>query len=468
MTPIEHEPILTAAEMRAAEAASGQTPEALMARAGVAVAHAVDRLAAHHAVLILCGPGNNGGDGYVAAARLAAMGRQVRVAATGEPRTPAAIAARARWAGAVEPLATAAPAPVVVDALYGTGLRRPLADDESRALARLTNEATLSIAVDLPSGVATDDGHVPGLAASIEEAHFLDTVPTIDVTLALGAVKPAHVLQPAAALCGAVRLLDIGIEAASRVSVNGPMSLVPPGPDDHKFTRGMVAVVKGRMAGASHLASIAAMHAGAGYVALLGATMPGAPHGLVRRPLDDDALGDARIGALVVGPGLGRDDDMRGILDRVLATDRALVIDGDALHLVTPEQLKARGGTMILTPHAGEFAALFGDAEGSKIDAARAAAVRSGATIVFKGADTVVADPAGSVVVAGEASGWLSTAGSGDVLAGAIAAMLAGGMAPIDAAAMGVWMHGEAARRLGAAFVADDLARALSDVRAAR
>ncbi|MEH3036336.1 MAG: NAD(P)H-hydrate dehydratase [Sphingomonas adhaesiva] len=456
MTPIDRAPILTAAEMRAAEAAGGEGAEALMARAGVAVAHAVDRLAANHAVLILCGPGNNGGDGYVAAARLAAMGRQVRVAATGEPRSPAAIAARARWSGAVEPLAGAVPAPVVVDALYGTGLSRPLADAEAAALARLTQAATLSIAVDVPSGVASDDGRLLG------------QVPSIDVTLALGAVKPAHLLQPAAAACGAVRLLDIGVATASQASVNGPMRLAPPGPDDHKFTRGMVSVVKGRMAGASHLAAIAAMHGGAGYVALLGATMPGAPHALVRRPLDDAALGDTRIGALVIGPGLGRDDDMRALVERVLATDRALVIDGDALHLVTPDRLRRRGGTMILTPHAGEFAALFGTPEGPKIEAARAAAARSGATIVFKGADTVIAAPDGRVVVSGEASGWLSTAGSGDVLAGAIGAMLARGLSPIDAAAMGVWMHGEAARRLGAAFVADDLARALSDARAGR
>ena len=159
---------------------------------------------------------------------------------------------------------------------------------------------------------------------------------------------------------------------------------------------------------------------------------------------------------------------MRALLDRVLASDRALVIDGDALHLVTPERLTARGGTMILTPHAGEFAALFGTSDGSKIEATRSAAARSGAIVVFKGADTVIAAPDGRVVVSGEASGWLSTAGTGDVLAGAIGAALASGMSSLDAAAAGVWMHAEAARRLDTAFVADDLASALSDVRAGR
>ncbi|KQT32668.1 carbohydrate kinase [Sphingomonas sp. Leaf412] len=444
-------PILTAADMRAAEIASGETDAALMARAGAAVATAVHRLAAHHEVLVLCGPGNNGGDGYVAAARLAALGRTVRVAAHGAPRSDAAAAARAGWSGPVEELAEAVAAPVLLDALFGTGVSRPLDDRDAAALARLVDAAQLSIALDLPSGLSTDDGAILG-------------APPFDITLALGAAKPAHVLQPGAARCGAVRVLDIGIATRSRTAVLGPSRVAAPGPERHKFTRGMVAIVKGRMAGAAHLAATAAMHAGAGYVTLLGASMPGAPHALVRRPLDDAALGDARIGALVVGPGLGRDEDMRVLLDRVLATDRPLVIDGDALHLVTPERLKARGGTMILTPHAGEFAALFGAFPGSKIEAARVAAARSGATVVFKGADTVVAGADGRVLVATEASGWLSTAGTGDVLAGAIAAALATGIAPVDAAARGVWMHGAAARRLGAAFIADDLAAALSGV----
>jgi hydroxyethylthiazole kinase-like uncharacterized protein yjeF len=228
----------------------------------------------------------------------------------------------------------------------------------------------------------------------------------------------------------------------------------------------MVAVVRGRMAGAAQLAADAAMHAGAGYVELLGPTIPGAPHALVRRRCDDAALADARVGAVLIGPGLGRDDEAQALLDCVLATAHPLVIDGDALHLVTPERLRARGGTLILTPHAGEFGALFGDPDTDKLAAARAAAARAGATIVFKGPDTVIATPDGRAALAEAASSWLSTAGSGDVLAGAIAAMLAGGRAPIDAAAAGVWLHAAAARRLGPAFIADDLATALAGARA--
>ncbi len=457
MIPIAGTPVLTAAEMRAAEDAAiagGTSVDTLMQRAGAGIADAVRRLAGVSDVLILCGPGNNGGDGYVAAARLHAAGRSVRVAAAAEPRTPAAIAARALWTGVVEPLATAASAPVLVDALFGTGLSRPLDAEAGAALNRLTRQANLTIAIDLPSGVATDDGTVFG------------EVPAFHVTLALGAAKPAHLLQPAAARCGTVRVIPIGVAIDSATQVVSPPDLSAPPVDAHKFTRGMVAVLRGRMAGAAQLAASAAMHAGAGYVELLGATIPAAPHALVRRRLDAEALADHRIGAVLIGPGLGRDDDARALLEQVLATEHPLVVDGDALHLVTPEQLRERRAPLILTPHAGEFAVLFGALAGSKLAAARAAAARAQATVVFKGPDTVVAAPDGPAIMAGAAPSWLSTAGSGDVLAGAIAALLAGGRRPLDAAAAGVWLHAEAARRLGPAFIADDLAVALAGARA--
>ncbi|MHC9417741.1 NAD(P)H-hydrate dehydratase [Sphingomonas citri] len=459
MTPLDGTIVLDAAAMRAAEQAAiaaGESVESLMQRAGRAVGDAVHRLAGAHAVLVVCGPGNNGGDGYLAAARLRALGRTVRVAAAAAPRGAAAIAAREAWGGAVEPLAAAKPAPVLVDSLYGTGLRRPLAADEAASLARLVAGAALAIAVDLPSGVASDDGALLG------------QVPRYHVTLALGAAKPAHLLQPAAARCGGVRVLPLGIALSGDTRVLSPPRLAAPPIDSHKFSRGMVALIKGRMAGAGELAARAAMRAGAGYVSLLGATIPQAPHALVRRSIErDDPLADARIGALVIGPGLGRDDHARNLLERALASDRALLIDGDALHLVTPERLRARGGTIVLTPHAGEFHALFGETQGSKLAAARTAAERAGAVVVYKGPDTVIAAPGGRALLAGEASSWLSTAGSGDVLAGAIAARLAAGGDPLDAAAAGVWLHAAAARRLGAGFIADDLAEALAPALAA-
>ena len=451
MTPSDGQPILTAARMRAAEEAYGDLA-ALMDCAGRSIAAAIARLAGASPILILCGPGNNGGDGYVAAAALAEAGHAVRVAASAAPATDLAHAARARWSGAVETLADAAPAPVLVDALFGTGLSRDLADDVMTPWRRLAAGAHLHIAVDLPSGVATDDGAV------------LSAPPPVQVTLALGALKPAHLLQPAARYAGTVRLLDIGITAWSPIRAIARPALPQPGPDSHKFSRGMVAVVGGAMPGAGELAALAAMHAGAGYVLHLGPGQ-GVPHALVRKPWSPDALADPRIGAVVIGPGLGRDDAARAKLDAALAGPHALVIDGDALHLLDLDRLAARGAPALLTPHAGEFATLFGKGEGSKIDRTLAAAARARAIVVHKGADTVIAAPDGRAVVAGDANDWLSTAGSGDVLAGTCGTMLAGGLALLDAAAAAVWLHGQAARACGRSFIADDLAAALSAVR---
>ncbi|PTQ60923.1 hydroxyethylthiazole kinase-like uncharacterized protein yjeF/hydroxyethylthiazole kinase-like uncharacterized protein yjeF [Sphingomonas aurantiaca] len=495
MIRIEGQPILTAAEMRAAEDAvitTGVPVETLMDRAGTAIAHAVRRLAGSNDVLILCGPGNNGGDGYVAARVLAEMGVTVRVAALSEPRTDAAKAARAGWHGPVETLADANPAPILVDALFGTGLSRPLdacatptpntppaeagvqlgnAIDESPGspnwtpasagegtivgrLHFLANAAQLKIAIDLPSGLATDSGQA------------LSTPPVFDLTLALGALKPAHLLQPAARYCGQIRLLDIGVPATSQAEVLATPILPTPGPDSHKYTRGMVAIIAGTMSGAADLAALAAMRAGAGYVTLLGDSH-GPPHALVRTPFSVHALANDRIGALVIGPGLGRDDTARTRLDAALRSGHPLIIDGDALRLIDPDRIKALSVPVILTPHAGEFDALFGKSDADKITRARDAAAFANAVVVFKGADTVIAAPDGRVRIAPGSSDWLSTAGTGDVLAGAIGAMLAAGLDPLDAAGAGVWLHGDAARRLGAAFIADDLADALRCARAA-
>jgi hydroxyethylthiazole kinase-like uncharacterized protein yjeF len=230
----------------------------------------------------------------------------------------------------------------------------------------------------------------------------------------------------------------------------------------------MVVVVGGAMRGAALLASTAAMRAGAGYVALLDGG-EGGPHVLVHRAFAEQPLDDERIGALLIGPGLGRDGEAARKLDAALASGCPLIIDGDALHLVKNrrDKLRDRKRPTILTPHEGEFIALFGKSEGSKLDRARAAAVEADAVIAYKGPDTVIASPDGQARLAGDANDWLSTAGTGDVLAGTIAATLAAGLDPLEAAAAGVWLHGEAARRLGAAFIADDLANALSAVRAA-
>ena len=485
MIPIEGRPILTAAQMRAAEdraIADGASVESLMDRAGAGVAEAVRRLAAGSPVLVLCGPGNNGGDGYVAARVLRQNGVKVRVGALGEPRSEAAIAARAAWAGAVEAFPDALPddsaySPVVVDAVFGTGLSRPLDAAVAHAIYALVQYARLSVAVDLPSGVGTDTGC---------ELNPMQ-LPECSLTLALGALKPAHVLQPSASLCGAVRLIDIGLELDAIGSPRETVSpdetiarprLIAPQASSQKYNRGMVVVIGGAMPGAAALAVQSAMRAGAGYGLLFAEPGTEMPHAVVQRDWSPQALAAAIAGkpkvGIVIGPGLGRGDDAVAKLDAAIACERPIVIDGDALHLLeerhfaifrTRATIHDRDRRVFLTPHAGEFKALFGDWSGSKIEAARAAAHRCGATVAFKGPDTVIAHPNGHTNVALAGSPWLSTAGTGDVLAGILGATLFS--APFGAAEAAVWMHAEAARRLGGAFIADDLARELSAVRAA-
>lgn len=439
-------PILIAAEMRAAETAA-VTPDVslydLMERAGAAVAEAVWRFGGGRPTLILCGPGNNGGDGYVAARLLAARGVDVRVAALRPPRAPEAIEAASRWMGPVETLSDAAPAPVLVDALFGTGLARPLEDEVIAPLYRITRQAKFRIAVDLPSGFGTDDGAwLGGLF--------------VDLTLALGSLKPCHLLQPAATHCGSVLIAHMGINAASNLTVNAVPPLASPGPYSHKYQRGMVVVQGGQMAGAGILAARGAMPL-AGYVALIGARRTG-PDALVHKRWDDLA-DDKRVGALLVGPGLGRGEDAKVKLHRALSSKFPLVLDADALAIANVDMLAKRNGQLILTPHEGEFVGLFGTLEGSKVERARAAAVRSDAVIVLKGADTVIAHPDGHATIQSCTPGWLASAGTGDVLAGIIAARLAATRNGFDAACDAVWIHAEAARLAGPGLIADDLPR---------
>ena len=462
-------PVLTAAQMRAAEEraiAGGASITSLMERAGTGVAEWVHRLAAGAPVLILCGPGNNGGDGFVAARVLASRGMNVRVAALGDPRSEAAAEARKGWAGPVEPFPGELPdehqySPVVVDAVFGTGLTRPVDQPVALAIDALASYARLAVAVDLPSGAETDTG---GDFRKFQLAEF-------DVTLALGALKPAHLLQPTARHCGSLQVVDIGLglddigsprDNVSAVDTVAVPWVMRPQPLSHKYNRGMVAVISGPMHGASELAALAAYRAGAGYVLLLTGGLPHPPHAIVRQRWSAGALDDKRIGAVVIGPGLGRDDRAREKLDAAIASPHPLVIDGDALHLLDLGSLHGRKATTVLTPHTGEFAALFGEGEGSKIARTQEAARRSNAVVVFKGADTVIAQPNGWANVALPASPWLSVAGTGDVLAGAIATMIAQqNWMPLEAASAGVWLHAEAARLLNRCFLADELADAL-------
>jgi ADP-dependent NAD(P)H-hydrate dehydratase / NAD(P)H-hydrate epimerase len=445
--------ILTAAEMRAAEEAAiaaGTPVETLMERAGTAAAEAIWRYAGPLPALVLCGPGNNGGDGYVIARALRERGMKVRVAALAEPKSAAARAAAESWAGAVETLDAAEVAPLLIDALFGTGLTRPLDEDISRHLIQLADQARVRVAIDLPSGAATDDGR------------SLSPLPDFDLTVTFQTLKPSHRLQPAARHMGRIVVADIGIAAESRLREIGRPRLRAPGPDDHKYSRGYVAVLAGEMPGAAALAASAALKAGAGYVRLA-ATDPiaGVPSAVIQGAADLESLfQDHRVGAFVLGPGLGRGAEGRRLLDRALASGRQLLLDADALALLAERDVKAlrdQPFSPILTPHGGEFARLFPSLTGSKVEMARAASAESGAVIIYKGADTVVADPLGKAAIAPPAPAWLATAGTGDVLTGIVAARLTGSAEPYVAACEGVWLHGKAASLTGPGMIADDL-----------
>jgi hydroxyethylthiazole kinase-like uncharacterized protein yjeF len=435
--------------MRAAEdkaIAAGTPVEELMERAGQGAAEAIWRYAGALPALVLCGPGNNGGDGFVIARELAARGVPVRVAVVGEPKTPAARAARAAWAGPVEALAEAGPAVLLIDSLFGTGLGRPLDDAVAARLNDLASQAAVRVAIDLPSGVATDDGAI------------LSPVPDYDLTITFQTLKPAHLLQPAARHMGRIAIVDIGIDAASALTEIGRPALSTPGPDAHKYSRGLVVILAGGMAGASALAADAAARAGAGAVRLQARSfVAGVPAAVIQTPGDPLArLDDPRIGALLLGPGLIADAEGRALLEAALEAGYPLVLDAGALRLLGERGLNGLPQGAILTPHEGEFRALFGDEAGSKVERARAAAAKSNAVIVYKGPDTVVAAPDGRAAI-GTAPHWLASAGTGDVLAGTIAAMRAGGKDPFEAACAGVWLHGRAATLTGPALIADDL-----------
>jgi len=441
-------PILTAEAMRAAEEAAiaaGTTVEQLMERAGAALAEATYRFAGPMPVLVLCGPGNNGGDGYVAARHLAQRGVKVRIATLAEPKSDAAKWARSHWAGPVEQLGDeTAPEPLVIDALFGTGLARGLDEGNAKQLSRLCGPAQLSVACDLPSGVQTDSG---------EE---LSLIPAYAMTVTFGALKPAHLLHPAMHKCGRLVLADIGIEADTTWHEISPPNLPPLDPGGHKYDRGLVHALAGAMPGAIALAAKAAAYAGAGYVRVsTSRPIDGLPSSIVQ--IDHAPVNDERIGCLLIGPGLG---DVPQVLTLALTSKAPKVIDADGItHLGEPERLK--GQDAIITPHEGEFVKLFGELPGSKPERALEAAKRSGAVVVYKGPDTLVASPDGRLRFSPRAHPWLASAGTGDVLAGVIAAMRARGLPSFEAACAGVWLHGRAAEIAGQQLIADDLAAAI-------
>lgn len=449
--------VLTVAQMRAAEEeliAAGTSVDALMQVAGRGAAEWVRRIAGGGSVTVLCGPGNNGGDGWVIAEFLREHGNAVQVVEAREAATDAARNAKALYQGAVVAADAVTSGDVFVDCLFGSGLTRALPDDLLGLLCGLAGRHRHRIAIDVPSGIESDSG-----------AALNAGLPEWSLTVALGAWKHAHFAMPACATMGALRLVNIGVAAvAGAARVLGKPLFTAPGADAHKYRRGMLGIVAGEMPGAGLLAATAALRAGAGYVKMAAKTAPsGVPPELVVT-LDFDAmLADGRASASLVGPGLGRSDDAARLLAKVLHAGKPTVVDADALVLLRPAMLGA--GPCVLTPHEGEMAALeraFGlSGAGLRRERALALAAVSGAVVVLKGPDTVIASPDGQLVVCPRASSWLSVAGTGDVLAGTIASRLATHGEALRAAEEGLWLHGEAARLSGPAFTAGELAHAV-------
>lgn len=448
--------VLTAAQMRAAEQvliAGGTSVIELMQRAGHGAAEWVWRVSGGRSVTVLAGPGNNGGDGWVIAEAIRQRGVDVVVVPAVEPATDAARDARSRFGGTAFSPDGDRVGEVLVDCLFGTGLIRPLSGDHLELLNRLAASHHKRVAIDLPSGVESDLGQP-----------LNPSLPSYNLTLALGAWKPAHFLMPAAVQMGELRLVDIGIEPYPGVAqtVSRPR-LSAPATNAYKYTRGLLGVVAGAMPGAALLSAKAAQGGGAGYVKLFGPAPSAVPADLVveSQPLAE-ALSDHRIGALLVGPGLGRGGEALERLAVVLSEQRPAVLDADALVLLGPRLLVEHKAPLIATPHDGELFALERafdlDGSGSKAERAVALAAASGMVVVAKGPDSLIAAPDGRLAYAARGSSWLSTAGTGDVLAGTIASRLACGEEAFAAACQGLWLHGEAARLAGAAFSAGELA----------
>lgn len=481
---LEGAPILAADQMRSAETrglARGIQSFDLMQHAGHAVADVVRRRWPGWAgrVLVLCGAGNNGGDGFVAARALTDFGYAVTIAAAqplAQYRGDAARAA-ALIAGPIEALSASAlaawlnPDTLIVDAVFGIGLSRPVEGNLARLFDAVNASGAAVVAVDIPSGVQADTGAVLGSAVRAL------------ITVTFGWPKRGHLLLPGRGLAGELVCADIGLDdgdltpEARTVSVNGPTiwqaALPRPGEADHKYSRGHAVIVGGAaMPGAARLAARAARRVGVGMLtvataeAARGFYLADQP-GLIVCAIDGPTglkpiLEDRRVSGALVGSGLPPDLETKSLVLAVLSSGKPAVIDGGGLTVFADkvrELADARQGPVVLTPHEGEFARLFPHLSSlpSKLERARAAALETGAVIVLKGADTVVAAPDGGAVINANAPAWLATAGSGDVLAGLVLGLLAQGMPAFKAAAAAVWLHGAAGQAFGVGLIAEDL-----------
>lgn len=476
--------ILTSAAMRACDTAAfaaGASSVALMDAAGRAAAEAIMASFAPCPTSVLCGPGANGGDGYVIARRLAEAGWQVEVIALAPAEQLTGDAAiMAGWYPGPVHSAQATPGDgvgLIIDALFGLGLSRGLAGPAARLVEAANAHPAPIVSIDLPSGVVADTGAAPGAVIRASE------------TLTFHRRKPAHLLLPGREMCGTVTTLDIGLEPYGGPVLlweNNPDlwigTLRPPVAADHKHRRGRVGVVSGPAGrtGAARLAAMGALRAGAGLVTVLSpasAMAENAAHltAIMLREVEGaaaltQAVLDERFSVVVIGPAAGVGAPTRKSVESLLATEAAAILDADALTSFAanaPELWARLRQGDVLTPHEGEFASLFAtrvDQAAGKLAAARSAAELAGAVIVLKGSDTVIAAPDGRAAINANAPADLATAGSGDVLAGVIAGLRAQGMDGFEAACAGVWMHGAAGVAAGPGLIAEDLPPALRDV----
>ena len=486
--------ILTPKEMAEADRltiAAGTPGIELMERAGAAVARvAAEEAKSGRRIAIVCGPGNNGGDGFVAARLLAEQGFDVRLSLLGsrEKLQGDAAKAAARWSGKIEAFGddVLAHADLIIDALFGAGLARDLSGEPKRAVEAINAAKISVVAVDLPSGIDGASGKVRG--AAVRAAH----------TVTFCRMKPAHLLMPGRTHAGKITVADIGIpdrivtEVAGNISLNTPDVWIGAYPwpriDGHKYKRGHAVVVSGpaHATGAARLAARAALRAGAGLVTVAApkAALPvlsASLEAVMVREASGAAglkklLADERLNAVLLGPGNGVGKATKAAVEAAANAKRALVLDADAISSFTRESgklaklLKLNRIQALLTPHDGEFAKLFASdsaqvlAVESKIEKARAAAMLLGAVVLLKGPDTVVAAPDGRATISNNAPPWLATAGTGDVLAGISVGLIAQGMPVFEAACAAVWLHGEAANEAGFGMTAEDLEPALKPV----
>jgi hydroxyethylthiazole kinase-like uncharacterized protein yjeF len=478
--------LLTAEEMARADTLAtegGVAGATLMENAGRAVADEVaKRFPDEESVVVLCGPGNNGGDGFVAARHLMERGYRVRLGFDGDlgrlPKDAATMAKR--FAGPIEPLSSdiLAGAGVVVDALFGAGLARSIEGKLATLIGRVNASAVPVVAVDVPSGIDGSTGEVRRVAINAV------------ATVTFFRLKPGHLLLPGRIHCGAVQLADIGIPAsvlaaiAPKTFANEPALWLAQFPwskeESHKYARGHAVVVSGPVysTGAARLAARGALRAGAGLVTVASprdALQVNAAQltAIMVREADDarglnTLLTDKRKNAVLIGPGVGVGERTKELVFAALASEAAVVLDADAITSFADDRaalfarIAAHAAPVVLTPHDGEFARLFDDlVELPKLERARQAAARSGAILVLKGADTVVAAPDGLASINATTSPWLATAGTGDVLGGMVLGLLAQGMPVFLAASAAVWLHGAAAKAFGPGLIAEDLPETL-------